>query len=62
MKETFIFFKYSASYIRQSNIKRKCKDLYNLGTSKLYSLKNIAQVALDLLVANYSEDFQGFKK
>ena len=62
MKETFIFFKYSAGYIRQSNIKRKYKDLYNLGTSKLYSLKNIAQVALDLLVANYSEDFQGFKK
>ena len=62
MKETFIFFKYSANYIRQSNIKRKYKDLYNLGTSKLYSLKNIAQVALDLLVANYSEDFQGFKK
>ena len=47
MKETFIFFKYSASYIRQSNIKRKYKDLYNRGTSKLYSLKNIAQAVLD---------------
>ena len=62
MKETFIFFKYSASYIRQSNIKRKYNDLYNRGTYKLNSLKNIAQAVLDLLVTNYSEDFQGFKK